>query len=47
MAKFTNVTVNPAAKTAVIETGNRLGDIALALNEFNLAMPHGTCPYVR
>jgi hypothetical protein len=46
MAKFTNVTVNPAAKTAVIETGNRLGDIALALNEFNLAMPHGTCPYV-
>ncbi|KAJ6526248.1 glucooligosaccharide oxidase [Mycena vulgaris] len=46
MAKFTNVTVNPAARTAVIETGNRLGDVALALNAYDLAIPHGTCPYV-
>ncbi|KAF7326616.1 Glucooligosaccharide oxidase [Mycena venus] len=46
MAKFTNVTVNPSTKTAVIETGNRLGDVALALNEYGFAMPHGTCPYV-
>jgi len=30
----------------VIETGNRLGDIALALNDYGFAMPHGTCPYV-
>ncbi|KAF7326967.1 Glucooligosaccharide oxidase [Mycena venus] len=41
MAKFTNVTVNPSTKTAVIETGNRLGDVALALNEYGFAMPHG------
>ncbi|KAJ7468459.1 glucooligosaccharide oxidase [Mycena latifolia] len=46
MAKFTNVVVNPTARTAVIETGNRLGDVALALNAYGLAMPHGTCPYV-
>ncbi|KAJ7718604.1 glucooligosaccharide oxidase [Mycena maculata] len=46
MGRFTNITVNPTAKTAVIETGNRLGDIALALNDYGLAMPHGTCPYV-
>ncbi|KAJ7146041.1 glucooligosaccharide oxidase [Mycena epipterygia] len=46
MAKFTNITVNPSTMTAVIETGNRLGDIALALNDYGLAMPHGTCPYV-
>ncbi|KAJ7938316.1 glucooligosaccharide oxidase [Mycena leptocephala] len=46
MARFTNVTVNPKTRTAVIETGNRLGDIAVALNDYGLAMPHGTCPYV-
>lgn len=47
MAKFTDITVDPSTMTAVIETGNRLGDIALALNNYGLAMPHGTCPYVR
>jgi FAD/FMN-containing dehydrogenase len=47
MARFTNVIVNPKTRTAVIETGNRLGDIAVALNDYGLAMPHGTCPYVR
>ncbi|KAF8172790.1 glucooligosaccharide oxidase [Mycena galopus ATCC 62051] len=46
MANFTAVAVDPTTKTAVIETGNRLGDIALALNDYGLAMPHGTCPYV-
>ncbi|KAF7297120.1 Glucooligosaccharide oxidase [Mycena indigotica] len=46
MSNFKKISVNSAAKTAVIETGNRLGDIALALNNHGLAMPHGTCPYV-
>ncbi|KAJ7115543.1 glucooligosaccharide oxidase [Mycena crocata] len=46
MAKFTNITVFPEKRTAMVESGNRLGDIALALNEYGLAMPHGTCPYV-
>ncbi|KAJ6584300.1 glucooligosaccharide oxidase [Mycena sp. CBHHK59/15] len=39
-----DMTISP--KTAVIETGNRLGDVALALNAYGFAMPHGTCPYV-
>ncbi|KAJ7452170.1 glucooligosaccharide oxidase [Mycena galericulata] len=46
MARFTNITVDPTARTAVIESGNRLGDIALALNDYGFALPHGTCPYV-
>ncbi|KAF8181872.1 glucooligosaccharide oxidase [Mycena galopus ATCC 62051] len=32
--------------TALIETGNRLGDVALYLNASGRAMPHGTCSYV-
>ncbi|KAJ7270858.1 glucooligosaccharide oxidase [Mycena rebaudengoi] len=46
MSRFATVTVNAAAKTAVIGTGSRLGEIAVALNKYGLAMPHGTCPYV-
>ncbi|KAJ7042761.1 glucooligosaccharide oxidase [Mycena alexandri] len=46
LARFTNITVNPESKTVVVGSGNRLGDIALALNDYGLAMPHGTCPYV-
>ncbi|KAJ7222553.1 glucooligosaccharide oxidase [Mycena pura] len=46
LSRFTAVAVNPSARTAVIETGNRLGDVALALNDFGFAMAHGTCPYV-
>ncbi len=30
----------------LIESGNRLGDIALTLNRYGLATTHGTCPYV-
>ncbi|KAJ7160913.1 glucooligosaccharide oxidase [Mycena filopes] len=46
MARFTNITVDPASRTAVVGSGSRLGDIALALNDYGLAMSHGTCPYV-
>ncbi|KAF7320857.1 Glucooligosaccharide oxidase [Mycena chlorophos] len=46
VSNFKNISVDPVAKTAVIGSGNRLGDIALALNDYGLAMPHGTCPYV-
>ncbi|KAJ7472955.1 glucooligosaccharide oxidase [Mycena galericulata] len=31
---------------AIIETGNRLGDVALTLNNHGRALPHGTCSYV-
>lgn len=46
MKNFTQVVLNRAANTATIGTGNRLGDIALALNAGGRAMPHGVCPYV-
>lgn len=41
-----NITIDDAKGTAVIETGNRLGDIAAALGEAGKALPHGTCSYV-
>ncbi|KAF8219076.1 FAD-binding domain-containing protein, partial [Tricholoma matsutake] len=40
------ITVIPSNGTAIIESGNRLGDIALALNDAGRALPHGICPYV-
>jgi len=46
LRKLKAITVNSKNGTALIQTGNRLGDIALALNEKGRAMPHGTCPYV-
>ncbi|KAJ7794542.1 glucooligosaccharide oxidase [Mycena olivaceomarginata] len=45
MSKLKAITVRPANNTAIIETGNRLGDVALALNAKGRAMPHGTCSY--
>jgi FAD/FMN-containing dehydrogenase len=38
--------VNANNGTALIETGNRLGDVALTLNAKGRALPHGTCLYV-
>ncbi|KAJ7737756.1 glucooligosaccharide oxidase [Mycena metata] len=46
LSKLKAITVRPSNNTALIETGNRLGDIALALNAKGRALPHGTCPYV-
>ncbi|KAJ7780277.1 glucooligosaccharide oxidase [Mycena maculata] len=46
LSQMKAVTVRPSNNTAVIETGNRLGDIALALNAAGRALPHGTCSYV-
>ncbi|KAF7370993.1 Glucooligosaccharide oxidase [Mycena sanguinolenta] len=46
MSKMKAITVRSSNNTALIETGNRLGDIALALNNAGRAIPHGTCPYV-
>lgn len=31
---------------ATIQTGNRLGNVAVGLNDHGRALPHGTCPYV-
>ncbi|KAF7348713.1 Glucooligosaccharide oxidase [Mycena venus] len=46
MSKLKAITVRPSNNTALIETGNRLGDVALALNAKGRAIPHGTCSYV-
>ncbi|KIK60152.1 hypothetical protein GYMLUDRAFT_97267 [Collybiopsis luxurians FD-317 M1] len=46
LSQMKNITVDPHTKNAVVETGNRLGDIALALNEAGRGIPHGRCPYV-
>ncbi|KAE9389963.1 glucooligosaccharide oxidase [Gymnopus androsaceus JB14] len=46
MSNMKAITIDSSANTAVIETGNRLGDVALALNAAGRALPHGTCPYV-
>ncbi|TFK45079.1 glucooligosaccharide oxidase [Crucibulum laeve] len=46
MKNFNSITVDSSSGNAVVGTGNRLGDIALALNNQGRAIPHGTCPYV-
>lgn len=43
---MTNITYDSANGHASIETGLRLGDIALALNEHGRGLPHGRCSYV-
>ena len=40
------IMIDSSANTATIETGNRLGDIALTLNDAGRALPHGMCPTV-
>lgn len=46
MSHFKSIVVHTNNDTATIETGNRLGDIALALFQYGRGMPHGACPYV-
>ncbi|KAJ6474680.1 glucooligosaccharide oxidase [Mycena vitilis] len=46
LSNMTAITVVSSNDTAIIEMGNRLGDIAVALNRAGRAIPHGTCPYV-
>jgi len=41
-----SISYNSTSQTAVIGTGNRLGDIIVALNNRGRALPHGTCAYV-
>ncbi|KAJ7089829.1 glucooligosaccharide oxidase [Mycena belliarum] len=46
LSKMKAINVRSATNTAIIEMGNRLGDIALTLNAAGRALPHGTCSYV-
>jgi len=46
LRNFNNITYNATSQTAVIGTGNLLGDIVIGLNSLGRALPHGTCAYV-
>ena len=46
MSNFLQLTVDPTTFHAKLGPGNRLGDIALGLNNAGRALPHGICPYV-
>ena len=46
MLNFMTVAVDSSTEKAIIGPGNRLGNVALALNDEGRALPHGTCPYV-
>ncbi|KAK1223161.1 hypothetical protein PQX77_013966 [Marasmius sp. AFHP31] len=46
MSNMKAISVDESSHIATIETGNRLGSVALGLNEKGRALPHGTCPYV-
>ena len=46
MSNFTQIFVDRTTFVATIGPGNRLGDVALGLNNAGRALPHGTCPYV-
>ena len=46
MSNFLQLFVDPTTFNAKIGTGNRLGDLALGLNNAGRALPHGTCPFV-
>ncbi|EEB99211.1 hypothetical protein MPER_01152, partial [Moniliophthora perniciosa FA553] len=46
LSKMKNIVFNNSTKIAMVETGNRLGDVALRLNRDGRGIPHGTCPLV-
>ncbi|KAJ8078348.1 hypothetical protein PM082_000555 [Marasmius tenuissimus] len=46
MSNMRGLTVDSASNLVTIETGNRLGNVAVGLNEKSRAWLHGTCPYV-
>ncbi|KAK0448331.1 uncharacterized protein EV420DRAFT_1712324, partial [Desarmillaria tabescens] len=46
MSNFSNVTLDSSTNLAIIQPGCRLGDIALALNDYGRAIPHGHCSTV-
>ncbi|EEB99781.1 hypothetical protein MPER_00451, partial [Moniliophthora perniciosa FA553] len=41
LGAFKNITYDGGTETAIIEPGNRLGEVVLALNEYGRAIPHG------
>ncbi|KAK0242942.1 glucooligosaccharide oxidase [Armillaria nabsnona] len=46
LSNLTALQYDASSGIATIETGLRLGDVALALNDVGRGLPHGSCPYV-
>ncbi|KAJ3888577.1 hypothetical protein GG344DRAFT_67830 [Lentinula edodes] len=46
LSQMKNITVDAVTGNAIIEPGNRLGDVALVLNDAGRGLPHGRCTYV-
>ncbi|KAJ3787046.1 glucooligosaccharide oxidase [Lentinula aff. detonsa] len=46
LSQMKNITVDAVTGNAIIGPGNRLGDVALALNNAGRGLPHGRCTYV-
>ncbi|KIL58656.1 Glucooligosaccharide oxidase [Amanita muscaria Koide BX008] len=46
LRNMTHIDVSASTGVATIHTGNRLADVALALNQKGRGIPHGLCPYV-
>ncbi|KAF9263865.1 glucooligosaccharide oxidase [Marasmius fiardii PR-910] len=46
LSNMKGISIDPSSHVATIETGNRLGNVAVELNNAGRALPHGTCPYV-
>ncbi|KAF8824686.1 glucooligosaccharide oxidase [Lentinula edodes] len=46
LSQMKNITVDTVTGNAIIEPGNRLGDVALVLNDAGRGLPHGRCTYV-
>ena len=46
LSNFKYIEVDEVANTVEVGSGNRLGDVALRLNDFGRALPHGRCTTV-
>ncbi|KAG7090180.1 hypothetical protein E1B28_011787 [Marasmius oreades] len=46
LSVFKRISFDPATNTAVVEPGNRLGEVVSRLNEVGRAIPHGRCTFV-
>ncbi|KAL0572839.1 hypothetical protein V5O48_009129 [Marasmius crinis-equi] len=46
VSRLNKITIDPKTHIAHVEAGNKLGNIAAALNAAGRALPHGSCTYV-
>ncbi|KAL0563368.1 hypothetical protein V5O48_018700, partial [Marasmius crinis-equi] len=46
LSNMRSISIDSSTHFATIEPGNRLGDVAVNLNQAGRALPHGVCPYV-